>query len=521
VVILLLVIIGASCLMFFSTRYSSSDFSKHKSYWEVLQFSLNTHADADTILKNRLPLWHAALNMVVNQPWVGIGIGSYPFWLEFFKGENVTTFLKIAHAHNYFLEIGAELGLIGLGLYLWLLFLIFKTGWDATRRFGLLPFGLLTGILAFLLALLTQHALVQIEMQFLFWIPVALLVNYTGSTRQDARCPIQDAPSEPQIPNPKFQTLKHYTAIGMFILFLFCVYIYNYITPDKMKNLVDNSVGMYKAESNSGYTFRWINRIAYKKVVIRGRSFTLPILVYHSDLNQNPVNLQLYLNNDLLDNLNLTQPGWSEHQYTVPASIPTSPDGTNNAVLSITVDRTWNPWQKKAGAASFWDYRRLGVGIARLRWTTPLPPVDQLALDLGTPKARPYLALGWYADELSGDKKSSFIWSQGAVSQIYLPLIPGKNYELYLRLLPFVYPNAPTQSVKISLNNQLLQSYTLQNDWTWQEITVQIPSTVLTTTVNILNLEYSRINAPKEVIPNSIDPREIAVACDSVIVKSK
>ncbi|MDI6782586.1 MAG: O-antigen ligase family protein [bacterium] len=512
-VIFLLVIISSIILILISTHYPSPDFEKHKSYWEVLQFTFNTQAGADTILKNRLPLWQAALNMVAYQPWVGIGIGSYPFWLEYFKGEHITTFMRIAHAHNYFLEIAAELGLLGLGLLLWLLGLIIKSGWETTRRVGLVPLGLLTGLIAFLLAMLTQHALVQPEMQFLFWLPVAMLVSY-----REIQSPLATGGDHNPIPasnrrGPQFK-------LGLFILFLFCVYLYNIITPDIMRDRVDYSVGMYKAEANSGYEFRWLNRIGYKQVGIRARTFTLPILVNHPDITQKPVTVQIYLNQYLIDRLTITNPGWTEYQYPVPPKLPTSPDERKTAVLIVKTDRTWNPWQKK-GTASFWDYRRLGAGIAWMRWMQPLTPVDHLALDLGTPETRPYLALGWSADELSGDKKTSFTWSQGPVSQIELPLKPGKSYKLRLRVMPFVYANAPKQTMKITLNNQFLQAYTLQNEWAWQEITVQLPSTALNTTENLLKLEYSRVNAPKDVMPDNPDPRLIAVACDSVNVIQK
>jgi O-antigen ligase len=499
--IIIFVGIVAILLILISTHSTPTDFSQHKSYWDVLQFSLNAKAEADTILKNRIPLWEAAFRMVAYHPWTGIGIGSYPFWLQYFKGEHVITFLKISHAHNYYLEILAELGLLGLGIFLWLLYSIFNCGWKVIRQAGLVPLGLLTGIGAFLLALLTQHALVQMEMQFMLWIPVALLVTY----------------AEPAKPDIKFQIPK--TGITIFLLFLFCVYGYSFLALDKQKTLLDYSVGMYKAESNSGYEFRWTNRVAYKPIVIHGRSFTLPILVYHPDIMQKPVEVQIYLNRVLLDTLSLNQPGWTEHTYLVPDSIPTSPNETKNAVLTVVVNRTWNPWQK-SGSASFWDYRRLGAGVAFIRWKAPPPLADHLALDIGTPDARPYLAYGWYSDELSGDKKTAFAWSQGSISKLYLPLFPNQDYLLRLRLLPFAYDTAPEQIVTISINDKYLQSNPIINSWTWQEVLVPIPAVSLYSTVNILNLEYKYSVAPKNVLPNNTDSREIAIACDSVIVTS-
>ncbi|MFB3896266.1 MAG: hypothetical protein ACE14V_08185 [bacterium] len=459
-----------------------------------LSLSLSLSLSLPFSLSLSLPLYIVGIG-------IGIGIGSYPYWLEYFKQKQVTTFFRISHAHNYYLELLSELGLLGLALFFWLLYLIYKSGWKSIQQAGLVPLGLLTGITAFLIALLTQHALVQIEMQYLFWLPIALLITYPG---------IKEAESRFRIPKQ---------GIVIFFLFLFCAYGYNLIAPNDMKKWLDDSAGMYKSESNSGYTFRWTNRVAYKPIVIRSRSFTLPILVYHPDMTQNPVKLQIYLNRELLDTIAVTQSGWSEHTYMVPESISISPDETKNAVLSVIVSRTWNPWQK-SGGATLWDYRRIGAGIAFIQWAHPLQAVDHLALDVGTLDAQPYLVYGWYSNEFSGDKKTSFVWSQGPISKLYLPLLPNQDYLLRLRLLPFVYDNAPEQHIKISINDKYLQSNPIINSWDWQEITTLIPAAALNSTANILNLEYQHYVAPKDVIPNNIDTRQIAVACDSVIVTS-
>ncbi|MCX7918623.1 MAG: O-antigen ligase family protein [bacterium] len=514
---IILLIVGISTtiiLIIISTQNpTTTDLSQHKSYWDVLKFSLNTHADADTILKNRIPLWQAAFAMVTYQPLVGIGIGSYPFWLEYFLKPGVTTFLRIAYAHNYYLQFAAELGLIGFGLFLWLIIVIFIIGWKAIRNNGLVPLGLLTGLIAFLLAQLTQHSLVQVEMQLLFWIPVALLTSLSPDCSSTTTFR-----HETNLQRKNINVISAKANIGVFILLLIAVYGYNSITSDKVKDRLDYTVGMYKPEQNSGYYFRWINKLAYKKIGIRARKFTLPILTYRLDTTQYPVTVSIYLNHTLIDRLTLTRNGWGEYEFIVPNTIPSSKPGKKDAVLSILVDKTWNPWQRQEGT-TIWDYRRLGIGVAQIQWAQPMEPTDHLELDLGNISARPYLATGWFADELTADKRTSYIWSQGTRSELFLPLIPEKNYAGILRVMPFVYPNAPPQIIHIFMNNFPLQSITLKNEWSWQEVKFSIPSYTLSTTANnILKLEYSRVNVPKDVIPDSIDTREIAVSCDSVIV---
>jgi len=63
----------------------------------------------------RLAHWQAALEMFAQRPWVGVGAGQYaivypqvalPRWQD-----------PLGHAHNYYLHTLAELGLVGLGLF--------------------------------------------------------------------------------------------------------------------------------------------------------------------------------------------------------------------------------------------------------------------------------------------------------------------------------------------------------------------------------------------------------------------
>jgi O-antigen ligase len=79
-------------------------------------------------LEARLPLWHAALDMIQTHPLTGIGIGAYPLNAHSYSHGNEaippaadviregSTISSIAH--NEYLQTAAEIGLIGLALYL-------------------------------------------------------------------------------------------------------------------------------------------------------------------------------------------------------------------------------------------------------------------------------------------------------------------------------------------------------------------------------------------------------------------
>jgi O-antigen ligase len=80
--------------------------------------------DANFSVMERVAHWQAAIKMWADRPWLGVGIGNYavaypryalPRWQE-----------PLGHAHNVYLNFGAETGLVGLVAYgaLWLAFVV-------------------------------------------------------------------------------------------------------------------------------------------------------------------------------------------------------------------------------------------------------------------------------------------------------------------------------------------------------------------------------------------------------------
>jgi len=87
--------------------------------------------DANYAVVERMAHWQAAWGMFDDRPWLGVGIGNYepvypayslPGWTE-----------ALGHAHNYYLNIAAEAGLIGLAAYLILWGAAFWQAWKVVR----------------------------------------------------------------------------------------------------------------------------------------------------------------------------------------------------------------------------------------------------------------------------------------------------------------------------------------------------------------------------------------------------
>jgi putative inorganic carbon (HCO3(-)) transporter len=88
--------------------------------------------DANYALIERQAHWQAALNMLTDHPWTGVGFSNYQPLYEQYRLLNWP--MPLGHAHNIYLNVAAETGIIGLGLYLLLWISIFVLTFRTNRR---------------------------------------------------------------------------------------------------------------------------------------------------------------------------------------------------------------------------------------------------------------------------------------------------------------------------------------------------------------------------------------------------
>ncbi len=105
----------------------------------------------------RLAHWEAAISMATEQPWLGVGIGNYaaaypdhlvPGWFE-----------PLGHAHNMYLNVFAEMGIVGLIGYALLWIPIFWLSIDLTRKLDWPLRGIPLGLFAGFVGLSVHHLL--------------------------------------------------------------------------------------------------------------------------------------------------------------------------------------------------------------------------------------------------------------------------------------------------------------------------------------------------------------------------
>ncbi len=72
--------------------------------------------DANWAVIERMAHWQAAVDMFSQSPWLGVGIGNYPAVYLRYAPNRWTD--PLGHAHNYYLNIAAETGVVGLLAFL-------------------------------------------------------------------------------------------------------------------------------------------------------------------------------------------------------------------------------------------------------------------------------------------------------------------------------------------------------------------------------------------------------------------
>ena len=140
--------------------------------------------DANFAVLERMAHWQAALAMWTDHPWLGVGIGNYaaayasysvPPWDE-----------PLGHAHNYYLNIGAETGLVGFLAYVLVWCLGAVAALRACRTSRGWHAGLSVGILG-ALTYLSVHNLFDNLFVHGIYLLVAILLGMAAYLRKGAR----------------------------------------------------------------------------------------------------------------------------------------------------------------------------------------------------------------------------------------------------------------------------------------------------------------------------------------------
>ena len=130
--------------------------------------------DANFAVLERMAHWQSAIEMWTDHPWLGVGIGNYearyaqyalPLWPT-----------PLGHAHNYYLNIGAEAGIAGLLSYLLLWGSALLQSWRAAWHAWRWNWGVALGVLGAIVHLST-HSVFDNLFVHAMYLQVAILLG--------------------------------------------------------------------------------------------------------------------------------------------------------------------------------------------------------------------------------------------------------------------------------------------------------------------------------------------------------
>jgi O-antigen ligase len=184
-IILLVLIIIITFLFVVSTPLSKSGtiISKIKSRISVSQLTQSSS------IKRRMATWNFTTMMIKDHPLLGSGIGTFKYnslsyQARFFdQGQNraIYPYGIAGKAHNEYLQLWAELGIIGLGIFIWLIITYFGYGLKLLKKLkdgykqGII-IGLMGSITAVLVDALFGFPLHLPASVVLFWLVLGLTV---------------------------------------------------------------------------------------------------------------------------------------------------------------------------------------------------------------------------------------------------------------------------------------------------------------------------------------------------------
>jgi O-antigen ligase len=147
----------AAVLLALTVLVASLNFEAVESSPEVTVVSerLATIASLKTRRDDRLEIWSKTPTLIATHPLLGVGQGNFPQASPELGLADIGG-LPYDHAHNVFLNVGAELGLIGLALLGVFLFLVARLALRALRRPDPRRYPLVLALTAALVALLVS-----------------------------------------------------------------------------------------------------------------------------------------------------------------------------------------------------------------------------------------------------------------------------------------------------------------------------------------------------------------------------
>lgn len=136
----------------------------------------------------RFLIWLSAWDIVKKNPVLGCGWGLFEMLFPFFQQRylihpQLTQRTHANNAHNVFLENLSQMGIVGLGIFLWLIFCIIKFGIHQVKNLKIdfqktVAIGIFAGVVGMLVDNIVNVTLYFVIPGFFFWMNLGILAGF-------------------------------------------------------------------------------------------------------------------------------------------------------------------------------------------------------------------------------------------------------------------------------------------------------------------------------------------------------
>jgi hypothetical protein len=314
-------------------------------------------------LGNRMSyFWPLAGLMIKDYPISGVGVGAYIIELPNYAALHNKHWRTTDSAENYLLQVGSEMGILGMFLSLWILLVILKQMrstfkmYSVSEKWNYLIIGIIAGTFS-LLANLPFHTFIgSYEIKYTFWLLVGLIFCLSHMEKKHEE---------------KTFFKKNFIIFVILLITIFSVsYLWNSTHSLSLKSRtkqlgIKQNFGLYPTEkTDDGREFNWTKNYGGITIQIEKPVIEIPLHASHPDIRENPVKVKIYLlknffkKTQLLDEIIIKTKSWDVFKFHIPEEL------NQEVILLFKISRTWNP-QKVLGVP---DPRDLGVAVGKIHF---------------------------------------------------------------------------------------------------------------------------------------------------------
>jgi O-antigen ligase len=300
-----------------------------------------------------------SLRMIRARPLFGLGIGQYYAMAPLFLSPQLAWTYGFENAHNYFLQVGAELGVAGLVLFAaWIGVVLVRSARAiaaAPRDWRLL--GAAGGVATVCVTCLSGHPLLVDDVLFPFWILFGLTAGLGGSVLLSTG--LRGATDQGSVRAGRRPWIAATALAGVIVATTAINARQRPIGPVASPD-VD---GFYPWETApDGTRFRWTGRYASVFVPAEAREVWIPVRIPEGTRAISPIAVEV-MSAGIGRGRTIVNDTWTE-VYSALGDVP-APSGYKR--IDIRIDRTWQPALYIPGSA---DLRTVGVQIGEPRVET-------------------------------------------------------------------------------------------------------------------------------------------------------